>query len=108
MNLEFNIPESTVPEIVLQYIRTKIILLHNRAKQVGRVEVFLEEKDCFENCKHCRINIVIFDNSISIERTAGNYMIAAQKVLNAIAVEIDNVAEKHSEPPGTISTSVYL
>lgn len=105
MNIEFYTPEGQVREWVINYIKEQLIELHKRNKKISRAEVYFRDQN---SIKTCEVELSIYGDSISVQRSADKYEKAAREVLKELTAKIDEQAKIKNEPPDEITSTINV
>ena len=105
MNIEFYTPESQVKEWVINYIKEQLMELHNRNKKISRAEVYFRDQNVV---KICEVELSIYGNSISVQRSADKYENAAREVVKELTAKMEEQAKMRNEPPDEITSTIKV
>jgi hypothetical protein len=105
MNIEFYTPASQVKEWVINYIKEQLIELHNRNKIISRAEVYFRDQNAV---KICEVELSIYGNSISVQRSADKYENAAREVVKELTAKMEEQAKMRNEPPDEITSTIKV
>jgi hypothetical protein len=92
MNIEFNTPRDHVKQWVMTYLLNRMLDIHDRYPFISRAQVDLREKT--GNEKSCDIELTIFQDSVFVHRSAGNF---EEACLHAVSSIEERLKETNSQ-----------
>ena len=109
MTLEFHMPQGSVHEWVVNYVRDNLLDLHNKDNQISRGEVYFREKPfgAVHN-KLCEIELSIYGGTMFIQRRASSFEQAARDAIEALTEKIDERMKLQGTPPDEITSTVNV
>lgn len=109
MTLEFHMPQGTIHEWVVSFVRDNLVSLHDKDHDISRAEVFFREKPfgAIHN-KLCEIELSIFGGSMFIQRRASSFEQAARDAIEALTEKIEEKIKLQDNTPDQITTTVSV
>jgi glucose/arabinose dehydrogenase len=108
MKIEFSFPQGVVPGHVIDFLKDKLLAYHRDNKEVSDAEVIFRQLPESNNYFICQVILLLFGETLMVQRGAESYLQAARDVINEIDLRLEEVLKRINEPPQEVATTVMI
>jgi hypothetical protein len=109
MKIEINFLNAAVPELVIDFIKDKLLVFHRENEEVTNAEISFRRLPGETNKGFvCKVILTLFGESLLVQRSSSSYLQAARDVVKEISMRIEDVLKRMDEPPERVVSTIEV